>query len=214
VQIPTIAAGLLTSALQVLTAQGHAAAVTRDNVSIGIAGTLALLLVLLSRGWGRLSNVAVGALLGALPGAAVLAGFAYQWSRSPQLFQPYATLPHLVGNQLVPLYLAAIGATLTGIAVAIAGAIAARVIAARQGTVAPAPARARVDRERERTPDREPDRGAPGPFTPPPANVRLALPPEETGETSAARARDAKSDATDPFAETDPGLRASDPPSA
>ncbi len=217
VQVPSIAAGLLTSALQVLTAQGHAAAVTRDNWSIGIASALALLLVLVSRRWGRLFNVAFGALLGVLPGAAVLAGFAYQWSRSPQLFQPDATLLHLVGNQLAPLYLAAIGATLTGIAVAIAGAIAAKVIAARAGAGAPAPARARADRERERKPDREPGRGAPEPFAPPPpAGVRLALPPEET---SAAKAHDAKSDAqgseaADPFAATDPELSASDPPPA
>jgi hypothetical protein len=184
-QIPSIAVGVLSATVQLLTAKGHAEAVTRDNWSIGIAAVLALLLALVSRRWGRLANVAVGAFLGTLPGVAVLAGVAFQWPRSPQLFQPYAPLLHLIGDQFRPLYLAALGAAIAGIAVAIAGAIAAKILAARQPTVAPAPARARASRDSEQ----------PKPFAPPPApaSARLTLPPEESVSPDAPTDPDMKS---------------------
>src|SRR5690349_14092468 len=90
-----------------------------------------------------------------------------------------------------PHYVDALGSIAAGIAAAIAGAIAVRVFGAKHGTTAPAAARRPTasagGRESEPAPV---DRSAP-----PPARVRLALPPEERAE---------------PESETDSRLRAVD----
>lgn len=95
-----------------------------------------------------------------------------------------------------PLYVDALGTAAAGIAAAIAGAIAVRIFGARQRHAAPV-AKAGAGSARTGDATRDDERAPAERPAAPPASIRLALPPEAVPEREA---------------ETDPRLRALDPP--
>ncbi len=116
--------------------------------------------------------------------------------RSLQALVPAVASLHLIGAELGPLHLA-LGGALTGIAAAIAGAIAAKVFADRRPRVAPGGTAAGGRPSQEAGGDIG-DR-APRAFDPPPppARIRLALPPEEPASPEGATEPETPSEADD-----------------
>jgi hypothetical protein len=111
------ALGLSASAL---TAKGHALAQTLSLWLWGAAALLALLVVALSKGWGRLYAVSQALFTGAVPGLALIGVVWFLWQRAPGVFGPFATLLNLIGGAFVPVY---VGAGIAAVAALILGAI-------------------------------------------------------------------------------------------
>ncbi len=141
-QVPLPPLGAIGLTPQLFTAQGHAQALTLDEWLLGAALLFALLVALISPRWRRLSNVCWSLISGAVPGALVIAVIWFFWQRDPAPFQPFATLLHLIGGAVVPVYGGALGAGVAGLIVAFAGDLILK--AASRGQAAPSRAAVRA----------------------------------------------------------------------
>ncbi len=104
-----------------LTAQGHAKALSLDYWFLGGAALFALLVAFMSPRWKRLSNVAWSLISAALPGALGLGLIWFLWTRNPTRFQPFAGLLTALGHAFVPVYGGAVAAGGAGLIIAYLG---------------------------------------------------------------------------------------------
>lgn len=116
-------------------ANAERATTERQLLGLAVSALLALLIVLLSRAWGRMLFVAIGVLLGGATGMAATVAINQMVARYASQLQPYRTLLQLVENTFTTPYLIATIAGALGILVAIGGTIAMKVTAGRAGAV-------------------------------------------------------------------------------
>ena len=101
----------------ILTAAGHRQALSLDEWLIGAALLLALLLVLSSRRWAKLGNVAWSFIVAAVPG---LVGIGLVWvsvTRAPASFSAVSGLLKLLSGVFVPVYAGSAAAGVAGLVV-------------------------------------------------------------------------------------------------
>lgn len=103
-----------------LTAHGHAQTQQLALYLWGAAGILALIVLGFSKGWSRLYALSQAIFTGAVPGLALIGVVAFLRGRAPGLFAPFASLLHVVGDAVVPIYA---GAGLAAVAVLVIGTI-------------------------------------------------------------------------------------------
>jgi hypothetical protein len=87
-----------------LTAEGHASYVTTATIAWGVAAVLGLLLILLSRRWGRISSVAWALFNTALPGVIILAVGWFLVTRMTTVPQLAGSFSGVVGGAFIPVY--------------------------------------------------------------------------------------------------------------
>jgi hypothetical protein len=148
---PLAAVGL---SLNTLTAAGHAQVQTFMLWLWAAAAALALLIVFLSRGWSRLTHIAHAFIGSSLLGAALIGVVWYLWRQNPSGFATVSKPLNLVGGAFAPVYLGALIGGLVGYAIAFAGSImmksvaAGRAVQQRAAAHMDSPARNRASYER------------------------------------------------------------------
>jgi hypothetical protein len=117
---PLAAVGL---SLNTLTAAGHAQVQTFMFWLWGAAGVLALLIILLSAGWSRVTHVAHAFIGSSVLGVALIGLVWYLWQHNPTGFASFDKPLQLVGGAFAPVYLGALLAGLAGYAIAFGGSV-------------------------------------------------------------------------------------------
>jgi hypothetical protein len=117
---PLAAVGL---SLNTLTAAGHAQVQTVMLWMWAIAGLLALLIILFSAGWSRVTHVAHAFVGSSLLGAALIGLVWYLWQHNATGFATFDRPLRLVGGAFTPVYIGALIAGLALYAIAFAGSL-------------------------------------------------------------------------------------------
>ncbi|HEX9067568.1 MAG TPA: hypothetical protein VF807_02280, partial [Ktedonobacterales bacterium] len=104
--------------LNSLTASGHAQIQTVMFWSWGVAGVLALLLLLLGKGWGRINGVAGTLISGAFPGLIAIGGVFAYLHFVPNGLKGLGAIPGILGGVFIPVY---VGAAVVGVGLRLAG---------------------------------------------------------------------------------------------
>src|SRR5262245_61857560 len=98
-----------------LTAKGHAAYASTETLAWGVAAVLGLLLILLSRRWGRISSVSWAVFNTALPGVIIVSVAWFLVTRTATASQLANSLSGVVGGAFIPVYGGAAAAGLGGV---------------------------------------------------------------------------------------------------
>jgi hypothetical protein len=131
VPLPPLSAVGLSAAT--LTAAGHAQVMSILYWLLGAIALLALGVMVFSRGWARVTNVAGALIGGAMPGVLGLGVVWFFWTRYPERFQPFAGLLNLlIGRVLLPVYGGAAAVGVAGFVLAGVGTIIMKIVASRQ----------------------------------------------------------------------------------
>lgn len=135
VPLPPLTAVGLSAAT--LTASGHAQVMSLLYWFLGAIALCALGVMVFSRRWARITNVAGALIGGTVPGLVGLGMVWFFWTRYPERFQPFAGLLHiLIDRVFLPVYGGAAAIGVGGFVLAGVGALILKMVPARK---APAP---------------------------------------------------------------------------